>query len=209
LLFSYNILPHPEEQAEVTDSTLKALGELFVRHRVRDIFGIHLLHSHFAVPEGTALLGIRFQVSEASQACWTKPVSVEELATKSIHGHVFRLQSDRTFVPYEFQEGGAASEAAGTEPAFFHELADFLHRNNLANLVALQLSDDTRDNTNMELLIGSQSTLGLAHPEVLLAGLSRWRMMGLYLARAMMSMPLRKTPTKSFRTRSLLLRLRL
>jgi hypothetical protein len=159
LLFSYNILPHPEEQAEVTDSTLKALGELFVRHRVQDIFGIHLLHSHFAVPEGTALLGIRFQVSEASQACWTKPVSVEELATKSIHGHVFRLQSDRTFVPYEFQEGEAASEAAGTEPAFFHELADFLHRNNLANLVALQLSDDTRDNTNMELLIGSQSTL--------------------------------------------------
>ena len=88
---SYNSLPHPKEQPEVSDDMLKALGELFVRHGVHDIFGIHLLHGHFAAPEGTMLFGVQFQMSGASQACWTKPVPAAELATESIHGHVFRL----------------------------------------------------------------------------------------------------------------------
>lgn len=163
----HNSLPHPEEQPEVSDGTLKALGELFVRHGVQDTFGIHLLHSHFAAPEGTVLFGIQFQVSDASQACWTKPVPAEELATESIHGHVFCLRSDGTFVPYEFHDGEAGSEAAKTGPAFFQELADFLHRNGLANLVALQLSDDSRDKTNMELLVGPQGTVMMDEKDLL------------------------------------------
>lgn len=32
--FRYNSLPHPEEQPEISDASLKALGELFVRHGV-------------------------------------------------------------------------------------------------------------------------------------------------------------------------------
>ncbi|KND86140.1 hypothetical protein TOPH_09238 [Tolypocladium ophioglossoides CBS 100239] len=156
---SLAVLPHPEEQPEISDGTLNALGELFVRHSAHNIFGIHLLHSHFAAPEGTVLFGVQFQVSGASQACWTKPVPAAELATESIHGHVFRLQSDGTFVPYEFHEGEASSEAAHTGPAFFRELAEFLHCSNLAGLIALQLLDGPRDKTNMELLAGPQSTV--------------------------------------------------
>lgn len=61
LFFRYNSLPHPEEQPEISDASLKALGELFVRHGVQDAFGIHLLHSHFIAPEGTVLLGTEAQ----------------------------------------------------------------------------------------------------------------------------------------------------
>lgn len=156
---SYNSLPYPKEQPEVSDDTLKALGELFVHHGVQHIFGIHLLHGHLAALEGTVLFGIQFQVSGASQACWTKPVPAAELATELIHGHVFRLQSDRTFIPYEFHEGEAGSKAANTGPAFFQKLADFLHYNGLADVIALQLLDGPRDKTNMELLAGPQGTV--------------------------------------------------
>ncbi|PKS11380.1 hypothetical protein jhhlp_003142 [Lomentospora prolificans] len=109
----YNNLLHPEE----------ALGELFVRHGVQDVFGVHLLHGHFIAPEGTVLLGTEAKLSEQSSACWTKPVLMAELASKAVHGHVFRLLSNGTFVPYELQEGEISSKAASTAPEFFQELA--------------------------------------------------------------------------------------
>jgi hypothetical protein len=45
------------------------------------------------------------------------------------------------------------------KPAFFQELAAFLHRNSLADLVALQLLTGSESRTKMELLVGPQATL--------------------------------------------------
>lgn len=146
---------------------LKHLGELFVRHEAHDTFGIHLLHTHFLVPEGCVLYGTQVQVSGNSESCWTKPVSVKELATKPIHGHVFHLQPNGTFVPYEFQEGEPPSKLASVSSAFFQDLAEFLHLNNLADLVALQLLDGPRERTYTELLVGPQSTLMMDTKDVL------------------------------------------
>jgi hypothetical protein len=105
------------------------------------------------------LLGIEAQLSDTSRACWTKPVPIAELAKKAVHGHVFRLQSDKTFVPYKLQEGEVDSKELATNPNFFLEFANLLHCNNLADLVALQLLDRSQDSTRMELLIGPQATL--------------------------------------------------
>ncbi|KAK0629984.1 hypothetical protein B0T17DRAFT_506495 [Bombardia bombarda] len=162
-----NNLPQPEDQPELSDTTLKNLGELFVRHDAHGTFGIHLLHAHFQVPEGNVLYGIQVQVSGNSESCWTKPVSAEELATKPIHGHVFHLQPNGAFVPYEFQEGEAPPKAVKTPKVFFQELAEFLHFNNLAGLVALQLLDGPRGRTNTELLVGPESTLMMDTKDVL------------------------------------------
>lgn len=135
------------------------MGELFVRHGVQDTFGIHLLHSHFIAPEGTVLLGTEAQLSEKSSACWTKPVPIAELANRAVHGHVFRLQSDGTFVPYELQEGVVHAKAASTVPEFFQEFSGFLRGNKLDDLVALQLLDGSQHSTRMELLVGQHDTL--------------------------------------------------
>ena len=105
------------------------------------------------------LLGVDAQLSEKSSACWTKPVPMAELTNKAVHGHVFRLQSDGTFIPYELHEGKIAAQAASTGSKFFQEFAGFLHDNNLADLIALQLLDGSQDTTRMELLVGPQSTL--------------------------------------------------
>ena len=130
------------------------MGKLFVYNSAQDVFSVYLLHSHFIIPEGTILLGIEAQLSEKSSACWTKPVPIAELANKAVHGHVFRLQSDRIFIPYELQEGKIDAQAASTGPQFFQEFASSLYDNNLADLIALQLLDSSQDTTRMELLVG-------------------------------------------------------
>ncbi|KAI3316992.1 hypothetical protein HD806DRAFT_399658 [Xylariaceae sp. AK1471] len=162
-----NVLPQPEDQPEISNPTLKKLGELFVRHDAYDTFGIHLLHTHFQVPKGNVLYGIQVQVSGISESCWTKPIPANELATKPIHSHVFHLQPNGTFMPYEFQEGEVPYKAAKVSGAFFQELAEFLQLNNLAGLIALQLLDGPRDRTNTELLVGPQSTLMMNTKDIL------------------------------------------
>ncbi|RMJ09000.1 hypothetical protein CDV36_011393 [Fusarium kuroshium] len=162
-----NGLPQPEEQREISDTTLKNLGELFVRHGAHDAFGIHLLHAHFQVPRGHVLYGTQVHISGNYESCWTKPVLAKDLVTKPIHGHVFRLQPNGAFIPYEFQEGEAPSKAAKVPRAFFRELAELLHLKSLAGLVALQLLDGPRDRTNTELLVGPQGTLMMDTKDVL------------------------------------------
>ncbi|KAI0202829.1 hypothetical protein F4808DRAFT_467985 [Astrocystis sublimbata] len=128
-----NSLPQPEDQPEISDTVLTNLGELFI-------------------PEGNVLYGVQVQVSGNSESCWTKPVPAKELATKPIHGHVFHLQPNGAFVPYEFQEGETPSKATKIPKAFFQELAEFLHQNNLAGLVGPQstLMMDTKDVLGLE-----------------------------------------------------------
>lgn len=106
------------------------------------------------------LLGVEVELSEKTRACWTKPVPVAELANKAVHGHVFRLQPDGTFVPYELQEGEVDAKIASINGGFFQDFAGFLRDNNLADLVALQVLDgDQHGPTKTELLVGPQSTL--------------------------------------------------
>ncbi|KAK4186182.1 hypothetical protein QBC35DRAFT_516392 [Podospora australis] len=124
----YNSLPHPEQQPKLSDATLRAVGELFVRHRAHDVFGIHLIHSHFTAPQSTILLGTQLSMTDKTEACWTKPVQ----------------PADGSFVLYEFHENTGDScntKADMVGPAFFHEFADFLRANHLTNLIALEVLD--------------------------------------------------------------------
>ncbi|KAK3939714.1 Choline/Carnitine o-acyltransferase-domain-containing protein [Diplogelasinospora grovesii] len=77
------------------------------------------VYDESTLPTSNLTTWYQAQLSEKSSACWTKPVPVAELANKAVHGHVFRLQSDGTFVPYELQEGEVDAKAASTGPEFF------------------------------------------------------------------------------------------
>lgn len=52
-------LPQPEDQPDVSETTLKNLGEPFVLHDAYDSFGIYLLYAYFQVPEGNVLYGVQ------------------------------------------------------------------------------------------------------------------------------------------------------
>lgn len=98
-------------------------------------------------------------MTDMTEACWTKTVSVAELAAKPIHGHVFRLQPDGSFVVYEFHEGEARLNDENIRSAPFQDFADFLHRNGPAGLLALEVLDSPQDHAKMELQVGPQGTV--------------------------------------------------
>ncbi|KAI0974132.1 hypothetical protein F4678DRAFT_424718 [Xylaria arbuscula] len=213
----YNTLPHPEDQPEISDAMLKSVGEIFVRHGAQSTFGIHLLHGHFTAPEGTALLGIQVPMTNTTQACWTKPVSVTELTSKSVHGHVFRGQADSSFIAYEFHEGEVSLKAEDIDLAFFRDFTDFLNRNGLANLLAFELLDGPQDHIEKEFQVGPQATvlfhekdvIGLNSSTITTGGLSKSETTGSFPARVGRFIRPRKTHMGSSWTRNLFLLLRL
>ncbi|KAH6705733.1 hypothetical protein EV126DRAFT_439819 [Verticillium dahliae] len=53
----YNGLESEEDQPPVEDQHIQDLAALFVRHRAEKTLGIHLIHGHFQIPEGTVMDG--------------------------------------------------------------------------------------------------------------------------------------------------------
>ncbi|KAK8116373.1 hypothetical protein PG984_007246 [Apiospora sp. TS-2023a] len=130
----YNRLPDDSQQPEISKSQLQDLAALFVRHRAHTTFGIHLAHSHFVIPEDTALLGVNY---DTPRCRWAKPSLIKTTNLSDVHGHVFVL-TDHGFHPYEYQTG-PVPDLSQVGSAFLQELATYLDINNLSMLVALQV----------------------------------------------------------------------
>lgn len=132
----YNNLPDDSRQPEILQAHIHDLAALFVRHRVQRIFGIHLVHAHFVIPEKTALLGANY---DAPRCRWAKATAVQAMDLGNMHGHIFVL-TENVFHPYEYQVG-PAPDMSQVDGAFILELADYLNTNNLAKLLGLQIID--------------------------------------------------------------------
>ncbi|POR32585.1 Uncharacterized protein TPAR_07209 [Tolypocladium paradoxum] len=132
---AYNQLPDDENQPDPSEHHLQELARLFMRYDVQNKFGLHLIHGHLSIPDGTVMFGRSFT---GPDGFWTKPTNVDDLNLGYIHGHIFMLSSDGGgFVPYEYREG-LPIEMTGVDTAFFAELAQYLKDNSLAGLLGLQ-----------------------------------------------------------------------
>ncbi|KAL2014979.1 hypothetical protein VTK56DRAFT_6637 [Thermocarpiscus australiensis] len=132
----YNGLPDDSQQPEIRESHIRDLATLFVRNRAERVFGIHLAHAHFAVPENTVLVGVNYEVPRCR---WAKATAFRDIDFSNVHGHIFVL-TDHGFHPYEYQ-AGPVPDLSQVDDAFFTELADFLNTNKLETLVGLQIID--------------------------------------------------------------------
>ncbi|KAM3563048.1 hypothetical protein ARSEF4850_002515 [Beauveria asiatica] len=133
---SYNGLPDDLEQPAILDTHVRELSGLFVRNNVHEIFGIHLVHGHFEIPEGGALVGTNYN---APRCRWARTTDVHRIDLDGVHGHIFVL-TDHGFHPYEYQQG-TGPDVSKVSENFLTELADFLVENDLAKLVGLQILD--------------------------------------------------------------------
>jgi len=77
------------EQPSVSDDHIQNIAALFVRHNAHDVFGVHLIHGHFKIPENTVLLGTNF---EKPRGRWAKITQIESIDRTTIHGHIFVLE---------------------------------------------------------------------------------------------------------------------
>lgn len=133
---SYNQLPDDSQQPEIRESHIHDLATLFVRNRADTVFGIHLAHAHFTVPDKTVLLGVNH---ETPRCRWANATTFKAINLNNVHGHIFVLTDDG-FHPYEYQAGPAPA-LSQVDDAFLVELAEFLRRNKLETLVGLQIID--------------------------------------------------------------------
>ncbi|KLU90687.1 hypothetical protein MAPG_10539 [Magnaporthiopsis poae ATCC 64411] len=137
--------------------TSKKLAALFTRHGAEKAFGIHLVHGHFQIPEGTVMVGTNFQNPDMR---WTKTTDLDKLDTSSIHGHIFVLTKNG-FRAYEFQDGPLL-DLSHVGRDFLADFSRYLADNNLADVIGLQvLGDEPCNSHGMSELILDQGTIML------------------------------------------------
>ncbi|RXG41355.1 hypothetical protein VDGE_30439 [Verticillium dahliae] len=112
---SYNGLKSDEDQPPVEDQHIQDLAALFVRHRAEKTLGIHLIHGHFQIQEGTVM----------------------KLEQSSVHGHIFVLVNGG-LCAYEFQDG-PLPDLSNVGHGFLAEFSCYITSNNLAGLNGLQV----------------------------------------------------------------------
>ncbi|KAK7906351.1 hypothetical protein PG985_016357 [Apiospora marii] len=145
----YNGLPSDGDQPNIEEH-MNGLAELFVKYQADKVFGIHLAHGHFAIKDHTVLVGKK----PPGGGRWTVPTAIDSDPT-NIHGHVFIL-TNTGFHPYEYQVG-CLPDLASVDLKFLPALANFIDRNGLRNVVALEVLDDPH--TDMTEIVFSNTTV--------------------------------------------------
>lgn len=132
--YRYNTLLDDSNQPPVADAYITDLAEIFIRHNVEKVFGIHLIHGHFKIPKGTVMLGTNF---ESPSLRWTKVTDIDKIDPSRVHGHIFALAEDG-LCAYELQDG-PLPDLSGVGPEFLDEFINYIVKNNLASLIGLQV----------------------------------------------------------------------
>ena len=153
-LCRYNGLPEDYDQPQVSQEHLAHLAKLFTSNNADGILGIHLIHGHFKIPEGSVLLGSNFSNPAIR---WARVVEISKIDLADMHGHVFVL-SENQFCPYEFQDG-PLPDLTGIKPEFLPEFLKYIMENNLTSVVGLQVL--SCNEASMSELILDQGTVML------------------------------------------------
>lgn len=132
---SYNQLLDDSQQPEIHEY-IHDLATIFARNRAYTVFGIHLAHAHFTLPDKKVLVGVNH---ETPRCRWANATTFKAINLDNVHGHIFVLTNDG-FHPYEYQAGPAPA-LSQVDVAFLVELAEFLRRNKLETLIGLQIID--------------------------------------------------------------------
>lgn len=150
----YNGLLGDCDQPPVADEHIANLAALFVRHNAEKVLGIHLVHGHFKIPEGTVMLGTNFKNPTLR---WANVTEIENINPSTVHGHIFIFTEDGLHA-YEFQQG-PPPDLSGVGQGFLSDFVNYIVRNNLTNLIGLQVLGYCND--SMSELILDQGTVML------------------------------------------------
>ncbi|KAI9764295.1 MAG: hypothetical protein M1840_008586 [Geoglossum simile] len=166
---AYNQLPDDGDQPPVQQCHLQKLANIFMRYNVQSKFGLHLIHGHLKIKEGTVMLGTSF--TEPS-GYLTRPTSIQDINPEGIHGHIFMLFPGQRLVAYEYREG-PPNDIAGTNSAFFEELIEYLHNHALASVLGLQVLYEGQSKQMVEFVLKDVGTVMLDVSEAKYGTISR------------------------------------
>ncbi|KAI3334068.1 hypothetical protein F4824DRAFT_512652 [Ustulina deusta] len=138
---TYNALPPIEEQAKLYGSQhIKALLAIINSHGMGNLFGVHSLHRHTKVPEGT--IRLEANVLGVPDMKWNRAtVNNEELlAGDGIHATFFKVEDD-TLVAFEFAKGPSPLNGQKLSPQFIIDVIQYLIKHDLTNVIAIEVGD--------------------------------------------------------------------
>ncbi|KIY52328.1 hypothetical protein FISHEDRAFT_35476, partial [Fistulina hepatica ATCC 64428] len=136
----YNALPNIRVQPRLQDQHVghvKALLEIIQNYGMGDVFGIHALHSHCALPVGTVRLESNVSLKGLT---WTKATVIEKPDADNMHATFFKFNED-SVVTFEFAEGPSPFNMAKIPAEFISNIGSFLVKHDLTNIIALEVGN--------------------------------------------------------------------
>ena len=116
---------------------MKALLEIIQNYGMGDVFGIHALHSHGALPVGTVRLESNVGLKGLT---WTKATVVEKPDADNMHATFFKFSEDGV-VPFEFAEGPSPLDMGRIPAEFIPKIGTYLAEHDLTNVITLQVGN--------------------------------------------------------------------
>lgn len=174
---TYNGLPRISSDMHVSQDHIKNLLATFAKHGLDEKIGIHLLHKHDDIPKEQVKLETKLKTKPGK---WIKPIPIPSLDLNNIHPVVLRLVIESTagelrlhLDPYEFGHGPSPVSLFDIDNnSCIKEVADYIIRNNLVNMVALEVLDTVKDGQprecTAEIEVGNYGTIML--PKSLMNG---------------------------------------
>lgn len=167
---TYNELPRISSDMHVSQDHVKNLLAIFVKHGLREKIGIHRLHKHDDILQKQVKLETKLTTKPGK---WIKPVPIDSLNLNNIHPVVFKFvfefsagQLSLRLDPYEFGEGPSPVSICDVDNSCMEEVANYITKNNLVDVIALQFLDPDKDShqpkeSTAEIEVGKYGTIVL------------------------------------------------
>jgi hypothetical protein len=134
---SHNNLPTDDALLQVEEEVLKnhlpQLKQMFERHKVENLFAVHIPHRHFEVPDGFSLVG---QTISDGRRYSIRRVANDKLI-RDYCGRKFIFDKKQGWVPCEFHQG-YAPDLSKLDREFFIEFTTYLIRHDLTSTFGLE-----------------------------------------------------------------------
>ncbi|KAJ0159437.1 hypothetical protein CTA2_9689 [Colletotrichum tanaceti] len=144
----YNSLPRIHSGMRVETAHVTKLLELINKHEMQGLLGLHLLHKHDDIANGTIRLESDLGVMSGS---WSKAAPIDSIHLRSIHPVAFRyMPQENRLAPFEFAEGPSSTMFSDQHHEFFTEFSRYLDKHHLSNDLALEIAPFGADGHRQE-----------------------------------------------------------
>ncbi|KAK1992432.1 hypothetical protein LX36DRAFT_662416 [Colletotrichum falcatum] len=160
----YNHLPRIHEHMQSDRVHVAELLRLIENHGYHKKLGLHLLHKHEDIADGTIRLESDLGVVSGS---WNRATPIDSIDVGSIHATAFRyMPEENRLVPFEFAKGSQSIMLNEKDLPFLVEFASYLKEHSLADALALEVApheagSSSREGTT-EIEIGGAGTVVLS-----------------------------------------------
>ncbi|OHE93880.1 hypothetical protein CORC01_10779 [Colletotrichum orchidophilum] len=136
--YIYNHLPRIHEGMRVDDAHVAELLRLIDKNGYHGRLGLHLLHKHDDIADGT--IRLESDLSEMPGS-WNKATRIDSIDARSIHAVTFRhISPENRLVPYEFAEGPSSLTLGEKDHQFLGEFNEYLRKHSLSDALALEVA---------------------------------------------------------------------